>query len=86
MPLYFSASITACLTKQAMRELMKELMAADEVKIRRMVGSQIGGRMLIESDAPDLPSLEKFFEARRINCEWSMRIDLDAHDGTVVEY
>jgi len=85
MPLYFSAHTTACLTKQAVRELMKELMAAREIKIRRMVASQIGGRMLVESDAPDQPTLEKFFEARSINCEWTMRIDLDAHDGTVME-
>lgn len=86
MPLYFSAHTTACLTKQALRELMKGLLAATEVKVRRCVASQHGGRMLAETEALDLPTLEKFFEAQRINCEWVMRIDLDAQGENVVEY
>ncbi len=86
MPLYFSAHTTACLTKQALRELMKELRAASEVKVRRSVASQIGGRMLVEVEAPDQATLEKWFEARRINVEWIMRIDLDGKDGGIVEY
>lgn len=86
MALYFSAHTTACLTKQALRDLMKELMMAPEVSIRRCVSSQLGGRMLIEVEAADRESLEKFFAARHINSEWMMRIDLDAHDGAVKEY
>ncbi len=86
MPLYFSAHTTACLTKQALRELMEGLLAAKEVKVWRCVASQIGGRMLAEAEAPDQPTLEKFFQARWINCEWIMRIDLDGHDGSVSEF
>jgi len=86
MALYFSAHTTACLTKQAMKELMQKLFGATDVKVRRCVASQIGGRMLVESEAPDLATLERWFEARRINCEWIMRIDLDAQAGTVAEY
>jgi hypothetical protein len=85
MPLYFAAHTTACLTKQALRELMRELLAADEVKIRRAVASQHGGRMLTEAEAIDQPTLEKFFETHRVNCQWVMRIDLDAHDDSVTE-
>jgi len=85
MPLYFSAHTTACLTKQALRELMKDLLQAKEVGVRRCVASQIGGRLLVEAEAPDQKTLEKFFEARRINCEWVMRIDIDADHGQVSE-
>jgi hypothetical protein len=85
MPLYFSAHTTACLTKQALRGLMQELLGASDVKVRRAVASQLGGRMLTEVEAPDQPTVERFFEAQRINCEWIMRIDLDAKDGNVVE-
>lgn len=85
MALYFSAHTTACLTKQALRELMKELFGATEVKVRRCVASQIGGRLLVESESPDQPALERWFEARRINCEWIMRIDLDAQPGAITE-
>lgn len=86
MPLYFSAHTTACLTKQALRELMQELVAAPEVKIRRCVSSQIGGRMLVEAEAPDRETLEKCFAARHVNIEWMMPIDLDAGNGNVKEY
>jgi hypothetical protein len=86
MPLYFSAHTTACLTKQALRELMLGLTRDTAVKVRRLVASQIGGRMLSEVEAPDQPTVERFFESQRINCEWVMRIDLEAHDGSVMEY
>ena len=86
MPLYFSAHTTACLTKQALRELMKVLLTATDMKVRRCVASQLGGRMLTEIEAPNQVTLEKWFNARRINCEWIMRIELDGEDGRVNEY
>ena len=85
MPLYFAAHTTACLTKQALKQLMHALVNADDVKVLRCVSSQIGGRMLTEVECPDQPTLEKFFASRHINCEWIMRIDLDAHAGNVTE-
>lgn len=86
MALYFSAHTIACLTKQALRELMKELLSSKDVKVRRCVASQLGGRMLTEIEAPDQPTLEKWFERHYVNVEWMMRIDLDARDGSVTEY
>ena len=86
MPLYFSAHTTACLTKQALRGLMEQLLASTDLKVHRCVASQLGGRMLTEVDAPDRRALESWFEARYINCEWIMPIDLDARDGKVTEY
>ncbi len=86
MPLYFSSHTTACLTKQALRQLMLEMMGDSEVKLRRTVSGQIAGRMLTEVEAPDQPTLEKWFARRNINIEWMMRVDLDASDGEVKEY
>jgi len=86
MPLYFTAHTTACLTKQRLKELMLTLINDQEVKIRRCLASQIGGRMLTEVEAPDQPNLEKFFQSHSVRCEWIMRIDLDAKDGIVTEY
>ena len=86
MPLYFSAHTTACLTKQALRELMKELMKPSEVNIRRCVASQIAGRLLVEMEAPDQTTLERFFAGRYVNIEWVMRVDLDGREGSVSEY
>jgi hypothetical protein len=85
MPLYFSSHTVACLTKQALRALMTNLMAADGVKVRRCVASQVGGRMITEIEAPDQPTLEKWFEMHRMNYEWIMRIDLDGCAASVEE-
>jgi len=85
MALYFSAHTTACLTKQAIRQLMRELLRVPEVKVRRCVASQLAGRMIMEAEAPDQATLEKFFEARYLNCQWVMRVDLDARDQDVAE-
>jgi hypothetical protein len=84
MPLYFAAHTTACLTTQAIKSLMQTLLGAKEVKVRRCVASQIGGRMITEVEAPDMPTLENFYKAQRVNCEWVMRIDLDEYDKAVV--
>ncbi len=86
MPLYFSAHTTACLTKQALKELMLNLVNTSEVKVRRCLASQIGGRLLTEIEAPDQLTLEKFFESRLIKYEWIMRIDLDVQAGALTEF
>lgn len=86
MALYFSSHTIACLTKQALRELMNTLMASPEVKVHRCVASQLGGRMLTEIEAPDQPTLQKWFEKHYVNVEWTMRIDLDAREGHVSEH
>jgi hypothetical protein len=86
MALYFSAHTTACLTKQALKQLMQQLLEARDIKVQRIVSSQIGGRMLIETEAPNQPALEKFFAAHLLNCEWVMRIDLDAREEGIREY
>jgi hypothetical protein len=85
MPLYYSSHTTACLTKQALRGLMEELLASRPVSVRRAVASQLAGRMILECEAQDQRTLEQFLAARNITSEWVMRIDLDAHDGIVME-
>jgi hypothetical protein len=85
MPLYFSSHVTACLTKQALRGLMSQAFAAREVTVRRAVAGQLGGRMLLEIDAPDLATIERWIEANRLNADWVMRIDLDGEPGNIQE-
>ena len=85
MPLYYSSHTTACLTKQALRALMTELLEARGVKVRRAAASQLAGRMNLECEAPDQKVLEEFLEARHISSEWVMRIDLEAYDGNILE-
>lgn len=86
MPLYFSAHVTACLTKQALRELMRQAFQSQEVRVRRAVSSQHGGRMLLEIEAPDQPTVEKWIQANRLNSEWVMRIDLEGDSESIREH
>jgi hypothetical protein len=86
VPLYYSSHVTACLTKQALRKLMTEAFQAREVKVRRAVASQLGGRMLLEVEATDLATLESWIGANRLNAEWVMRIDLEGDETHVREY
>lgn len=64
---------------------MQKLMASPEVKVHRCVSSQLGGRMLTEIEAPDQATLANWFERHYVNVEWTMRIDLDAREGSVRE-
>ena len=86
LPLYYSCHVTACLTKQALRQLMNDVFQAGEVKVRRAVASQLGGRMLLEVEASDLITLEKWIGAKRLNAEWVMRIDLEGDRNAVQEH
>jgi hypothetical protein len=86
VPLYYSSHVTACLTKQAIRQLMSDAFRAHEVKVRRAVASQLGGRMLLEVEAGDQDTLERWITANRLNAEWVMRIDLEGDGDGVREY
>ena len=86
MPLYYSSHVTACLTKQAIRQLMTDVFRAQEGKVRRAVASQHGGRMLLEVEASDQSRLESWISANRLNAEWVMRVDLDGDGTDVREY
>ena len=85
MPLYFSSHVTACLTKQALRQLMAEAFDASDVTVRRAVASQLGGRMLLEIEAADQSTVESWIAANRLNSEWVMRIDLDGKPEKIEE-
>lgn len=86
MPLYFSAHTTACLTKQALRELMKDLLASTEVDVRRCAASQLAGRMIIEIEAPDQSALESWLKEHHLNTEWIMRVELEGSDASLREF
>jgi hypothetical protein len=64
---------------------MNHAFQAREVKVRRAVASQLGGRMLLEVEAIDLATLEQWIAANRLNAEWVIRIDLEGDANAVRE-
>lgn len=75
--------MTACLTKQAIRQLMSDAFRTGDVTVRRAVASQLAGRMLLEIEAADQSTIEKWINANRLNAEWVMRIDLDGRPAGI---
>jgi len=76
VPTYFSMHIIACLTRQALTQLISTLQAAQEVKLVRASASQMGGRLLCEFEAPDQETLLAFLAAQRMEHEWIIREEL----------
>ena len=62
MARYFSMHIIACMTRQALKQLIDTLQAAQEFRFIRASASQMAGRLLCEFDAPDQDTLLRFLE------------------------
>ena len=86
MALYLSSHITACLTKQAVRELMSRVFRVPEVTVRRAIAGQLAGRMVLEIEARDQATVERWIEANRLNAEWVMRVDQEGGPQGVREW
>ncbi|MGH8058017.1 MAG: hypothetical protein ACREOH_12405 [Candidatus Entotheonellia bacterium] len=76
MPTYFSMHIIACLTRQALTQLISTLQATQEVTLVRASASQMGGRLLCEYEAPDQETLLEFLAAQRMEYEWIIREEM----------
>lgn len=76
MATYFSMHIIACMTRQALKQLIDTLQAAQELRFIRASASQMAGRLLCEFDAPDQDTLLRFLEEHHITHEWIMRVEL----------
>ena len=51
--IYLSMHIIACMTRQALNQLITTMQAAQEVRFIRACASQMAGRLLCEFEAPD---------------------------------
>jgi sulfur transfer complex TusBCD TusB component (DsrH family) len=73
---YFSMHIIACMTRQALRQLIDTLRAAQGFRFVRANASQMAGRLLCEFEAPDQDTLLRFLEEHHITHEWIIRAEL----------
>jgi hypothetical protein len=84
MPRYISLHTLACLTRQGADQLVARLAAADSVKARSVQVNMIEGKMLVEFEAPDRETLEKWFRDERFHYDWILRVEFEARDGKLV--
>jgi sulfur transfer complex TusBCD TusB component (DsrH family) len=76
VPTYLSMHIIACMTRQALNQLIATLQAAQEVQFIRASASQMAGRLLCEFDAPDQDTLLRLLEKHHVTYEWIIRTEL----------
>jgi hypothetical protein len=76
VPTYLSMHIIACMTRQALNQLIVALQAAEEVRFIRASASQMAGRLLCEFDAPDQDTLLRLLDKHHVTYEWIIREEL----------
>ncbi|HSF31260.1 MAG TPA: hypothetical protein VLK82_12430 [Candidatus Tectomicrobia bacterium] len=76
MPTYLSMHIIACMTRQALNQLVAGMQAAQEVRFVRASASQMAGRLLCEFDAPDQDTLLRLLNKHHVTYEWIIREEL----------
>jgi hypothetical protein len=74
--IYLSMHIIACMTRQALNQLIATMQAAQEIRFVRACASQMAGRLLCEFDAPDQDTLLRFLDQHYIAHEWIIRAEL----------
>jgi sulfur transfer complex TusBCD TusB component (DsrH family) len=78
---YLSMHIIACMTRQALNELMATLQRARDITLIRASASQMAGRLLCEFEAPDQDTLLRFLEAHNVTYEWIIRVEMSWGGG-----
>jgi hypothetical protein len=76
VPTYLSMHIIACMTRQALNQLIAAMQAAEEVRFIRASASQMAGRLLCEFDAPDQDTLLRLLDKHHATYEWIIREEL----------
>jgi sulfur transfer complex TusBCD TusB component (DsrH family) len=76
MATYLSMHIIACMTRQALNQLIATMQAAQEIRLIRACASQMAGRLLCEFDAPDQDTLLRFLDEHYVTYEWIIREEL----------
>jgi sulfur transfer complex TusBCD TusB component (DsrH family) len=74
--MYLSMHIIACMTRQALNQLIATLQAAQEIRFIRACASQMAGRLLCEFEAPDQDTLLRVLDQHHIAHDWIIRAEL----------
>jgi hypothetical protein len=76
MPRYISQHTIACITRQYLEALIKELQRDGKtVKCVRFVSDSLEGKLLCEVEAPDKESVIAFLNAHQMRPQWVMRVE-----------
>jgi len=81
---YVTMHTLACLTRQGAEALARKLTAAEApVKARRIRFNLQEGKMLVEFDAPDRETLERWLKTQGFHFDWLVRLEFEAVAGSL---
>lgn len=84
MARYISQHTLACLTRQGAQQLSQKVHAGQEVAARRVLINMQEGKMLVEFEAPDRETLEKWLTKEKFHFDWLWRVEFESiADGTL---
>ncbi len=84
MPRYISLHTLACLTRQGAEELTARLTSATGVTARRVLANMLEGKMLVEFEAKDRETLEKWLADEGFHYDWVLRVEFESEHGQLV--
>lgn len=84
MARYMSQHTLACLTRQGAQQLSQRLHGDQEVRARRVLVNMQEGKMLVEFEASDRETLEKWLAKEKFHFDWLLRLELESNgDGAL---
>ena len=81
MARYLTQHTLACLTRQGAAELARRFAAAPEVSAKRSVFNLVEGKMLVEFEAADRETLERWMAREKIHFDWILRLEWEFAAG-----
>ncbi len=77
MPHYISCHSIACMTRQQIGYLENLLRNQTRLKLYRLTGSQIEGKLLLEIEGDKREIIEQVFQSNNIHYDWLIRIEFE---------
>lgn len=65
------------MTLQQIRYLENVLPDQPAIQLKRLMGSQISGKLLIEMEAESREELQRVFQSNNIHFDWVIRVEFD---------
>jgi hypothetical protein len=87
VPLYVAHYETACMTRQFLEELARQVeVASGACRSERFVVSLTGGHLVWVFSAPDRSTLERWLGVLRMsNFQWLARVDFEGRGGQMLD-
>jgi hypothetical protein len=81
MPHYISLHSLACLTRQGAQQLLERFQKAPGIAVQRTLVNMQEGKMLVEWEAPERETLERWLAAEKVHFDWLLRVEYEAREG-----